>query len=970
MLTASSISQYFLYGAAQNPANLINDSLIRSSTLETDVYVSRAEYTQAAGYFAVGAQFGVVKSFFDTSIALAPGHYSMNAGANNIFTKLGITDTSAATIFNFQQYDYKAPFESNQQYAERTYIYNTTQFGIRNTADFVVDANGTRHIENLTIAPYEDNFDFTSSNGLASYANLFLQPQIDPSNIGRTVNIKFTTETIGELASQSYDSTQYSLDTSNITFWKDSAPILSLPVLIQELSNDLFGSTSGVTRFLDADARPIIYGTLANDTMDAYLKIDITKTPKLIDYASNGVALVGGAGNDTLTGFIYNDRLYGGIGNDNLSGGGGDDTLYGGGGMDIVNGGSGYDTLSYENSPSAANVNFVTGAVSGGDAGGDSISGIENFIGSSFNDTVVGDTGANTIDGALGNDSISAGGGDDLLIGGGGADVLNGDAGIDTASYSKSAAAVNVNLAVSAQTGGDAAGDVLSNIENVTGSAFNDTLAGNALNNHIVGGAGNDTLSGGTAGTDLLQGGAGNDTYMLNVGTARTVTIDDVDGRVNLDFGTLKILITDYPYSSSTYLGKVIYLYPTAQIGSPTGYGDSIGLQYDDASRSIKIFTVPGNPSNVSSNSVFTQIGEIRNVASYSSAAVPLDPLPATIDPTLVPSVPLAVNYTYSGYTGTGDAENNTIAGGSSNDSISGGDGNDNLSGAAGNDTLSGGNGSDYLDGGAGNDSLVGGDGNDTYAIDSASDVIVENAGAGADTVLTALSYILGTNLENVTLANNGLAINATGNSLNNIVTGNTANNVLVGGAGADTINGGAGFDRADYAASTTAVNVNLATNINAGGDAAGDIIYNVEQIAGSALNDTLTGGVADDSLIGMAGNDSITGGAGNDTLEGGIGNDTLLGGDGNDKFIGGLGSDYVDGGTGIDTLSFEDSSTWVSADLGINNFWNGDAAWDNVVNVENLTGSAFNDLLYGNAGLQTIEKSLYDSIFSENDGL
>ncbi|MBH9578147.1 hypothetical protein I7X39_14755 [Inhella sp. 1Y17] len=102
--------------------------------------------------------------------------------------------------------------------------------------------------------------------------------------------------------------------------------------------------------------------------------------------------------------------------------------------------------------------------------------------------------------------------------------------------------------------------------------------------------------------------------------------------------------------------------------------------------------------------------------------------------------------------------------------------------------------GNDTLDGGAGKDTLVGGKGDDTYVVNQADDVITELAGEGTDTVQSQVTLTLGTNLENLTLLGTS-AINATGNTGNNVLTGNTAVNTLSGGDGSDTLDGGAGND-------------------------------------------------------------------------------------------------------------------------------------------------------------------------------
>ena len=98
------------------------------------------------------------------------------------------------------------------------------------------------------------------------------------------------------------------------------------------------------------------------------------------------------------------------------------------------------------------------------------------------------------------------------------------------------------------------------------------------------------------------------------------------------------------------------------------------------------------------------------------------------------------------------------------------------------------------LDGGAGNDSLLGGLGDDVYVVDSTSDVVTENAGAGTDLVQSSVTFTLAANVENLTLTG-GANINGTGNALGNILVGNTGNNTLNGGAGADSMAGGTGND-------------------------------------------------------------------------------------------------------------------------------------------------------------------------------
>jgi aryl-phospho-beta-D-glucosidase BglC (GH1 family) len=145
-----------------------------------------------------------------------------------------------------------------------------------------------------------------------------------------------------------------------------------------------------------------------------------------------------------------------------------------------------------------------------------------------------------TITGTGGNDRMNAGastvdyvdakGGDDFIAGVGSRDYIDGGTGSDTISYHWSGAYVDVDLLRSTQRNGDASGDVLVNIENVTGSARNDLLAGdngaNVLN--------------GLGGQDTLTGRGGSDRFVFNsAADANGDTVTDFASGDKLDFGAL-----------------------------------------------------------------------------------------------------------------------------------------------------------------------------------------------------------------------------------------------------------------------------------------------------------------------------------------------------------------------------------------------------------------------------------------------
>ena len=140
----------------------------------------------------------------------------------------------------------------------------------------------------------------------------------------------------------------------------------------------------------------------------------------------------------------------------------------------------------------------------GGHATGDTLTGVENLIGSSYDDVLVGYTGTNVLTGAAGNDALFGAFDDDTLLGGKdndtltggtGADVLNGGDGADTASYLTAAAGLTVSLTTGTGTG-DAQGNTFISIENLTGSGFTDTLVGDGNANVLDGGGGSDILQG------------------------------------------------------------------------------------------------------------------------------------------------------------------------------------------------------------------------------------------------------------------------------------------------------------------------------------------------------------------------------------------------------------------------------------------------------------------------------------------
>ncbi|WP_419827084.1 calcium-binding protein [Sphingomonas sp.] len=264
------------------------------------------------------------------------------------------------------------------------------------------------------------------------------------------------------------------------------------------------------------------------------------------DQLTGSGTLVGGSGNDYLNGtgmldggsgddqIVGTGTLLGGAGNDFLVATGGSVSLEGGPGADYLGGSYLASTLvSYAHSPGAVVVDLASQSASGGDADGDTLSGIESAQGSEFDDSLSGDGNANHLFGGGGADMLRGGGGNDTIVGGIGADTMGGGAGTDTLSYAGSSAGVTVDIAAGAAAGGDAAGDRFAEFENLRGSSFADTLGGDGGANILFGDAGDDVLDG-QGGNDLIEGGAGADRLAGGAGIDTLAYKGDIAG-VSID---------------------------------------------------------------------------------------------------------------------------------------------------------------------------------------------------------------------------------------------------------------------------------------------------------------------------------------------------------------------------------------------------------------------------------------------------
>ena len=304
---------------------------------------------------------------------------------------------------------------------------------------------------------------------------------------------------------------------------------------------------------------------------------------------------------------------------------------------------------------------------------------------------------------------------------------------------------------------------------------------------------------------------------------------------------------------------------------------------------------------------------------------------------------------------------------------IDGNNGDDTLLGGLGNETLRGGNDEDVLHGGGGNDTIQGDDfdsANDIFDGGDGVDTLVVNTSGGATVDLAAglasgVSFGVDTliSIENV---NTGFGDDLIiGNDADNRLNGGSGNDTLVGGRGKDRLEGGGGIDTADYTEADASVLLFLDGRAN-WGDARGDVLSSIENLIGSDYADTLVGNNESNVIQGGLGRDTIFALGGDDTIDGGVGSDSLYGQDGNDILVGSGSPDRLDGGAGIDTADYSNATFSVGLRLnGTANF--GFATGDVFVNIENLTGSDFGDIMVGSSVGQVLNGGAgADTIFAQ----
>jgi Ca2+-binding RTX toxin-like protein len=525
----------------------------------------------------------------------------------------------------------------------------------------------------------------------------------------------------------------------------------------------------------------------------------------------------------------------------------GDDFIAGHAGDDTLEGGAGIDTVSYQWDGNGVHVDLSRDRATDGYGDRDTLTDIENAIGSEKNDRIKGDDQNNILIGVGGNDEIEGEGGDDQLAGGDGDDTLEGDAGNDI---------------LLGQNGRD----------RLEGDDGDDHLCGGADDDSLYGGAGQDTLQGGD-GDDSLRGHDGDDYLEGNDGD------DSLYGHEGAD--------TLYGgYGSDRLKGNEDEDLLFGEAGHDSLYG---GTEDD---------TLDGGRGNDSLK------GEDGDDTLYGQAGN--DTLDGSYGDDLLDG---GAGHDYlEGDNGRdtliGAAGDDTLKGGSNDDILDGGAGRDELKGHSGDDTLDGGAADDVLDGGSGQDILNGGSGNDTLQGQSGHDSLDGGSGndrleggSEDDTLIGGMGDDSLYGHQDDDSLDGGIGHDSlNGGSGDDTLTGGAGNDELYGARGEDYLDGGSGDDFIQGGD-----NADILLGQSGADRLEGDGGH--DELWGSDGNDSLYGGSGRDSLDGGSGDDSLRGGSDADILTGQSGDDLLYGGDGDDLINGGVGQDTLEGGKGADTF-------------------------------------------------------------------
>ncbi|MDA8707977.1 hypothetical protein N9M10_01245 [Hellea sp.] len=671
--------------------------------------------------------------------------------------------------------------------------------------------------------------------------------------------------------------------------------------------------------------------------------------------------------NITQNGTSGNDTLLGTSGSDTLNGLGGDDTLDGLGGTNTLTGGTGIDTFivsvrgrndttitDFEDGlevidlsgigvssfdqlvpflsqvgtsvrlSTLANttterltINNITLAdISAADFIFDTDATARNITGTNSQNTIFGGLGDDIINGGTNSESIHGGDGDDYISAGTGANNIYGGEGIDT--FAVNARGSNTTTIRDFEDGVeliDLSGIGISSFDQLVpflsqvGTSVRLSTVANTTNERLI--IDNITLADISAADFIFDTDA----------TARTITGNNSQNTI---FGGLGDDIINGGTNSESIHGGDGDDYISAGTGANNIYGGA----------GIDTFAVNTRGSNTTTIRDFEDGLEVIDLSgigvssfdqlvpflSQVGTSVRLSTVANTSNERLIIDNITLADISAADFIFDTDATARTITGNNSQNTIFGGLGDDIINGGTNSEGIHGGDGNDFINAGRGGNTVFGGEGVDTFAF-------VERGGH----TTTIRDFEDG--VEVIDLSGIGISsfdqllpfLSQQGTDVQLRTVWNTSNERLI------------------------------ISDITLADISAADFIFDTDvtarTIIGNNSQNTLFGGLGDDIITGGTNSESLHGGDGDDVLEGGAGSDSLFGGNGDDILFGGSGNDTNDGGAGIDLLTYINSSAAVNVNLGAGTATGSDAFGDTNLNIENLEGSNFNDILAGDDG-------------------
>ena len=690
-----------------------------------------------------------------------------------------------------------------------------------------------------------------------------------------------------------------------------------LKTMYDENPADILGIMENLAKLIQEQSvvAPYIIDAIraAGENLDHNISTYLKNFGDLNAYITNGNDTINGtSGNDYIDGLSGNDVIYGNDGDDILVGNAGNDRLIGGNGNDtyIFNVGWGNDTIdnSSNDDPSSCEDTIQFGS----DIFVDDI-----VIKRQENDLILStQDGSNTL--RVFSYFVEAGATNNTIK-----YIKFADG--TTWTYEDVRLAWNQNP-VSVDGGVTLEGNDDAN--SLSGGSGNDILIGNGGNDNISAGSGNDTILAGS-GDDYINGGSGNDSYYYNYGDGMDTISDN---------GNFDVIVFNRGI-------------------------DPEKLVYRNEGNDLRIMIDGSETQGVLIKNFFSSIDyKIEELHFADNVVIRLS------------EIGLVLTQKNIGETVTGTEFGDTIY---ANDGF---------------DTVNAGKGDDIIIGGKGNDQLNGGEGNDTY---------IYNIGDGLDTISNyqnsstegrndKIKFGEGIKFSDLTFRKNGNDLIIT--LFNDITQGIVIKSQF-----------SSDYDSIEYLEFADGSQFNLKENV-----------FTFQQTDG---HDNVTGTKYDDTIYGGAGNDTLKGENGNDILIGGKGNDSLNGGNGNDTYVWNLGDgldtiedyqssspdghmDSVSFGQGIsfEDLTFERSGSdliiYVKGDrtqgVILRNQFNSDyyrieyleLADGTVKNLaemgftfqqtdryDNVTGTQYDDIIYGNGGNDTIDAGNGDDILVGGKG-